>query len=161
MIITMENSKDNEVRTGGSNNNNFFIDDGSFQPYNDNNNCSILIVDDERDIVTVLTKMLQQAGFNATGFADPVDALAHFEVFFEMYVLLLSDIHMPRMSGYEFAQRIRQIRPDVKIILITAAELDNYEKTVVVKSLGITQIVKKPMRVSKLIQTVSKHVKNR
>lgn len=157
MIITMENSN-NEVRTRG-NNNNFFIDDRSFQPYN-GNNCSVLIVDDERDIVTVLTKMLQNAGFNVAGFADPVDALAHFKVFFEMYVLLLSDIHMPHMSGYEFAQRIRQIKPDVKIILITAAELDDYEKTVVVKSLGITQIVKKPMRVSELIQTVSKHVRN-
>jgi CheY-like chemotaxis protein len=130
------------------------------QRINNNASSSILVVDDEQDILTVVTKVLQNAGFNASGFIDPVNALEHFKLHFEMYVLLMSDIHMPRMSGYEFAQRIKQIKPDVKIILITASELDDYERRVVIKSLGIIQVVKKPMRLSELIQTVTKHVTN-
>jgi two-component system, cell cycle response regulator CpdR len=124
------------------------------------NTGNILVVDDEQDILTVVTKVLQNAGFNASGFTDPVNALEHFRLHFEMYVLLMSDIHMPRMSGYEFAQRIKQIKSDVKIILITASELDDYERSVVIRSLGIVQVVKKPMRLTELIQTVTKHITN-
>jgi DNA-binding response OmpR family regulator len=104
--------------------------------------------------------VLQNAGFDASGFMNPIDALEHFKQYFEMYVLLMSDIHMPRMSGYEFAQRIKEIKSDVKIILITAAELDDYERSVVITSLGIAQVVKKPMRLSELVHTVTKHITN-
>ncbi len=78
---------------------------------------SILIVDDEESIRIVLEEILTEAGFTCAAFGDAIQGLAYLNE--HSVDVVISDIVLPQMHGTEFALRIRQIRPDIEIILIT------------------------------------------
>ena len=74
----------------------------------------ILLVDDEPDITLTFKIALHSTGlFDVYTFNDPLQALANFKSGF--YHLVLSDIKMPKMNGYEFRQKIKEIDNDIKI----------------------------------------------
>jgi two-component SAPR family response regulator len=50
----------------------------------------------------------------------PVLALEHFQQNFRNYGLVISDINIPRMDGYEFVKRVKEIKPEVKVFFMTA-----------------------------------------
>jgi DNA-binding NtrC family response regulator len=81
---------------------------------------TILVVDDEFDIVDTIKLWLQSYSFNVCGFADPLLALEHFEENYNRIDLVLSDIRMPQMNGYEFVNKIKALQPKVKVILMSA-----------------------------------------
>lgn len=74
------------------------------------------MLDDDVDIMNIFTRALQRQGFCVIGFTEPTLALDHFTKNSEQYWLAVSDIRMPVMDGYEFAERVREIKPDVKRI---------------------------------------------
>lgn len=63
----------------------------------DNTLSSILLVDDDADIVEVLKLGLQKHFFDVSGFTDPLRALEHFSNYLNRYLLVISDIRMPKM----------------------------------------------------------------
>jgi CheY-like chemotaxis protein len=73
----------------------------------DNDN-SILLVDDEPDIATVLKQSLEKLGFQVFAFTDPLVALEHFQIDSKEYGLVMSDLRMPAMNGYEFVKKSRK-----------------------------------------------------
>jgi DNA-binding NtrC family response regulator len=85
----------------------------------------ILIVDDEPDITFTLKAGLENQGsFDVYTFNDPEFALSSFKPGF--YDFLLIDIKMPKMSGYELYDKIKDIDGKVKFCFITAYEI-NYQ----------------------------------
>jgi DNA-binding response OmpR family regulator len=65
----------------------------------------VKVVDDDYDIAELVKKALQRDGFeNVFTFTDPVLALEHFKVNREDYSLVISDIRMPGLNGFEFAE---------------------------------------------------------
>ena len=89
----------------------------------DNNNKKkrILIVDDEPDVDTVLKEVIEQNGFIANTYDDPILALKNFKA--GSYDLVLLDIKMPEMDGFHLYQEMRKIDSKVKIYFLTASEL--------------------------------------
>ncbi|MDQ3839074.1 MAG: response regulator [Thermoproteota archaeon] len=85
----------------------------------------ILIVDDEPDITLTLGKGLEQGGYDVDVFNDPLVALSNFKQ--DIYDLLLLDIKMPNITGFELYLKLKQIDPKVKACFITAYET-YYEK---------------------------------
>ena len=69
---------------------------------------SILTLDDNRDISTLITRSLQRCGFSVIGFTDPQVALKDFEMNVTRYVLVISDFRMPGMNGIEFAIKMER-----------------------------------------------------
>jgi DNA-binding response OmpR family regulator len=85
----------------------------------------ILLVDDEPDICRVYQIVLEDAGYECISYTDSVKALQEFRA--NYYDLLLLDIKMPVLNGFELCKKIREIDKPVHIIFITAAEA-YYEK---------------------------------
>src|SRR5215472_3811965 len=81
----------------------------------------VLIVDDEPDINTILKKVFEQNGFNADSYDDPILALENFKA--GSYDILLLDIKMPEMDGFQLYQKMKRIDSKVKVCFLTASEL--------------------------------------
>ena len=81
----------------------------------------VLIVDDEPDINTILKKVFEQNGFNADSYDDPILALENFKP--GAYDILLLDIKMPEMDGFQLYQKMKRIDSKVKVCFLTASEM--------------------------------------
>ena len=82
---------------------------------------TVLVVDDEPDVKLALKIALEENGFEVNAFDDPVIALDKFRK--GAYDLLILDIKMPKMHGFELYREIRKIDNDVKICFLTAGEM--------------------------------------
>ena len=80
----------------------------------------IMIVDDNQDIARLFALTLQDNGFVVDVFNDPLSALANYKV--GIYDLLLLDIRMPAINGFELYQKIRDIDDKAEVCFITAYE---------------------------------------
>ena len=80
----------------------------------------ILIVDDEPDTCIVYQMVLQDAGYECKSYTDSVKALQEFR--HDYYDLILLDIKMPVLNGFELCKKIRELDKTAKIIFITASE---------------------------------------
>jgi len=119
---------------------------------------TILLLDDEFDITTVLKQGLQKRGFQVFGFTDPLLALEHFQINSKRYGLVISDLRMPGMSGYEFVKRVKGIKPEVLVFLMTAFEIDDNEFRNLLKSVKIDEFIQKPISFKNLTEIVRKHI---
>lgn len=119
---------------------------------------AILLLDDEFDIATVLKQGLEKQGFRVFGFTDPLLALEHFQINFEQYGLVISDLRMPGMNGYEFIKRVKEIKSKVKVFLMTAFEIDDTEFRRVLGSVTINEFIQKPVSVKVLGIMLRKHI---
>jgi CheY-like chemotaxis protein len=78
---------------------------------------SIFVVDDEQIIATTLTLILQNSGYLAQAFFNPLEALAAARL--EAPDLIISDVVMPQLTGVELAIQIKAICPSCKVILFS------------------------------------------
>ncbi len=87
---------------------------------------NILFVDDEKDITLAIKIILEETGlFHVDIFNDPVLALKRFKPNF--YALVMIDIMMPKMSGFELYEYLKKLDPDLKVCFLTASELYHQE----------------------------------
>ena len=70
---------------------------------------SVLLVDDEPDIVNLFTDLLNREDYEVIGFTNPLKALEHYKTNFARYGLVISDILMPGMSGFDLLKNIKKI----------------------------------------------------
>lgn len=80
----------------------------------------ILIIDDEVDITTVFRILLQSNDFMVDVYNDPISALFNYKP--DYYDLLLVDLKMPNLSGFELYKKIRKVDDKTKISFLTANE---------------------------------------
>jgi CheY-like chemotaxis protein len=79
----------------------------------------IMAVDDEKDVVFCLSKVLQETGlFDVDGFTDSKYALSSFKQ--DKYDLVILDIRMPKMDGFELYEKLKNIDKDIDICFLTA-----------------------------------------
>ena len=119
----------------------------------------VLVVDDEPDICMVYQMVLEDAGYECISYTDPVKALQEFKPYF--YDLILLDIKMPVLNGFELCKKIREVDKAVHIIFITASEA-YYEKFRNEYFPELTKInyIQKPIRNDELVQIVNMIISN-
>jgi len=112
----------------------------------------ILLADDEDVLAAMGKQMLEHLGYRVTVRTDSSDALNTFQSQPQDFDLVISDRTMPRMTGFELAERIKTIRPDIPIILCTgySDELE-IERAA---ALGISRMVMKPLGMNELADAV-------
>jgi len=116
----------------------------------------ILIVDDEPDITTVLKTTLEDNGFQAESFNDPILALENFRK--RSYSLLILDINMPKMNGFELYTKIKKIDDKVKVCFLTAlTELQEYEsfRKELFPEEGKRHFIQKPVKNDEVVRIVN------
>jgi DNA-binding NtrC family response regulator len=113
---------------------------------------SILVVDDELDIVVIFKQALSRQGYTVFGFTDPLLALEHFKLNSEDYGLVITDVRMPRMSGIELAANIKAVKPDAKVLFMSAFEVSDLEFSM--PGIKINDFLRKPIDVRTLVRRV-------
>lgn len=108
----------------------------------------VMIVDDELDHVQCLKLTLKHFGLDVDAFTDPEQALAHFSP--GRYSIVISDIKMPKLSGFELARKIDSIDRDTRIILMTAFHSTKEEFSKVLPCTRVDAFIKKPVGMTKL-----------
>ena len=121
----------------------------------------VLVLDDDFDLANLVKQILQKDNFkNVFAFTDPLLALEHFRINQKDYSLIISDIRMPTMNGFEFVREARKINPKVKILLMTAFEIDDKEFARVLPKPKINGLLRKPASSKQILNTVSGIIKN-
>ena len=113
------------------------------------------MIDDEPDIIYSIKKVLENNGFVVDSYNDPTLALSNFKL--GLYDLLLLDIRMPKMNGFELYQKMREIDSNVKICFLTASELfyEEYRRLDVYPRLNKERFIQKPIRTEELIHQLN------
>ncbi|MDZ4836007.1 MAG: response regulator transcription factor [Candidatus Melainabacteria bacterium] len=115
----------------------------------------ILIVDDEVDIANSIQYVLSQEGFNTTLAHDGLRAMELYEK--DRPDLVILDLMMPGIDGYELCRRVRALDKKTPILMLTArtSEID----TVVGLELGANDYIAKPVRLRELVARVKAHLR--
>ena len=120
----------------------------------DNYPIKVMVVDDEKDILRIIKRDLEANNntFTVDIFSSSEQALQAFEGHpSDYYDLILTDIRMPRMNGFELYRRIKEKNPAVKIAFITAFEINKEEFNKVLPSIDVKDFIIKPISMSDLI----------
>jgi DNA-binding NtrC family response regulator len=119
------------------------------------------IVDDEIDITGLFEDAIKTSisGFALVSFNDPLIALEHYTKNKKDYVLVISDLKLPNLSGLELLKKVKGLNPKVRTILVSAYEVgenDVFQKYV--KEGIINLFISKPVKINDLCQSVSEQI---
>jgi len=113
---------------------------------------SVLIVDDEKNIRLTLSQALEALGVETDTATNGEEALAKLKE--KGFGLILLDLKMPGMDGMEVLRRVREIRPDIRVIIITA--YGTIESAVEAMKLGAVDFIQKPFSPDEIRGLVSR-----
>ena len=143
---TTNNISSTTTITNSNNNNNSSL--------KNNNKKRILIVDDEPDIIIVFKMVLEMNGFEVDTYDNALAALDNFKP--NSYGLLLLDIRMPQMNGFDLYKKLRTVDDKVKVCFITAYE--DYRKEFKESFPELDEVkyfIRKPTAIEDLVNHVS------
>ena len=121
----------------------------------------ILVVDDEPDNTSVFSMGLEDGGFEVDAFIDPILALSNFKSGNKKYDLLILDVKMPDINGFELFEEIRKIEDKVKACFLTAFG-EGYTEEFgrrFPSSLNVS-FIRKPIRIDDLVKKVNEMMVN-
>jgi DNA-binding NtrC family response regulator len=117
---------------------------------------SILAIDDEYDIVNLIQESLQKYRFKVCIFTEPAAALEHFISHCKDYDIVISDIRMPGMNGYELLRKVKESNPKVKVVLMSAFEIQEKEFHNLLPDIKVDGFLQKPFHIQQLNGVIQK-----
>lgn len=122
---------------------------------------NIAIVDDEKDLLFVYRKALELHNFKVVAFDNPLLALNEFRENHEKYYLVITDVRMPEVSGFQLINEIKSIDPLIKVCLISAYDISDLELSENIdKGIEIEGSFRKPIALIDLINVIKKILEN-
>jgi DNA-binding NtrC family response regulator len=118
---------------------------------------SILLVDDEFDIVNLFKDLLENKNYEVIGFTNPLEALENYKTNFAQYGLVISDIRMPGMTGFDLLKNIKKIDATISFFLMSAYDAINFSE---LEGIKIDGFIQKPIRIKELLSILEKHLIN-
>ncbi|MCD6320048.1 MAG: PAS domain S-box protein [Candidatus Desulfofervidaceae bacterium] len=115
----------------------------------------ILVVDDEPEILNIISEILTNLGLDTLKAETPEKAMELFNQHLEEIGLVITDLGMPEISGFELADKIKAIKPDIPVVLLTgwgAAVMPEE-----LKKHKIDHVLSKPLVLDKLKQVLTKY----
>jgi DNA-binding NtrC family response regulator len=117
----------------------------------------ILIVDDEEQMRELLTKVLEKNGYQVTAAGDGTQALALLEK--EPVDLVVTDVRMPGLGGMEALKAIKELNPDIVVIIMTA--FGSIDQAVQAVKEGAYDYINKPFKIDEMLLTIRKALDER
>ena len=117
----------------------------------------ILLVDDDSDIVNLFKELLENKNYEVIGFTNPLEALKNYKTNFAQYGLIISDIRMPGMTGFDLLKNIKKIDATISFFLMSAYDAINYSE---LEGIKIDGFIQKPIRIKELLSILEKHLIN-
>ncbi len=113
---------------------------------------SILVVDDEENAREGLSKILSKEGYRVETAANGKEAIDTLRR--QRYDLIITDMRMPLMDGFEVLREIKKMDENIGVIMITAyGEVESYLEAM---NMGVFEYINKPVRVNELKRVISK-----
>jgi DNA-binding NtrC family response regulator len=109
--------------------------------------CSIVLIDDNLELVILFKEILEKNGYKVWGFTNPEIALEFIRNNLTRCNLVISDDQLPHLNGYELGKKIKEIDKNIKMILVS-----NYEDSHENKS--EFKFIQKPITIDNLIETI-------
>ena len=118
----------------------------------------ILLVDDNNDILITIKNSLEAHNFIVDAFSNPLEALSSFKP--KLYDLLLIDIKMSQMNGFELYQEIRKIAndKDIKACFITAYDIYYEPLKKEFPGLNVGCFIRKPIKIEDLVNRINEEL---
>lgn len=115
----------------------------------------ILVIDDDEDILNLFSGFLRKQGYSVTSYLDPLKAVEEIHRRPQKYSLIITDIRMPGISGIELIRRICKINHAIKVIIISAFELNGED----LRNIRYDNFIEKPVHMSYLVKSIEKILK--
>ncbi len=117
----------------------------------------ILIVEDEKSMREVLKILLEGEGYEVMTASDGLEGIAHLDK--DIFDLVVTDVKMPKVDGFEVLKRIREISPDTIVIMITA--FGTKESGIEAMKLGAYDYISKPFNIDEIRLIVKKAIEKK
>ncbi len=114
----------------------------------------VLYVDDESALVLLATRVLQRLGYQVAGYTEPRQALQAFESNPQDFDVLITDLSMPALSGFDLVRRIRAVRPDIPVVMTSGYVRPEDQETAL--SIGVQELILKPDTIDALGEVLSR-----
>lgn len=111
---------------------------------------SIMLVDDEMELVSLFWAFLETDGHTVVPFSEPELVLEYFKETSTNHALLITDLRMPGLNGIDLAYNIRKLNSNIKIFFMTAFEIRYLESYPNYKEVRIDKLLQKLIRLSEL-----------
>ncbi len=121
------------------------------------NKGKILIVDDEKSMREVLRILLEGEGYDVTAASDSVDGIGLLNK--DIFDMVVTDIRMPKIGGFEILRKVREISPDTLVIMITA--FGTTESAIEAMQLGAYDYIHKPFKIDEIRVVIKKALEKR
>jgi CheY-like chemotaxis protein len=115
---------------------------------------TLMLVDDDRDILFTFKSILSAEGFKVEAFADPNEALNRFmQADASYYNLVITDIRMPKINGFQLYQKLKEIKRDIRVLFMTAFEVQgNLLESM--PNIDESDIIRKPIEEERFINKI-------
>ncbi len=119
-------------------------------------NLRILLLDDETAVAAVAKRLLERHGYRISAFTEVADALAGFRCEPDAFDLIITDYNMPGCSGLQVAREIRELRPQLPVLMTSGFLTD--ELRIEAQAAGVASLCGKPFQTQELLEAINRCV---
>jgi DNA-binding NtrC family response regulator len=112
------------------------------------------IIDDERDLMELFCEALRSHSFEPKGFTDPLEAINYLTTHHQEFLMILTDIRIPEMNGFQLTKLMKQMDEEIKIICMSAFDIHDNDLI----EIGMDEFLNKPIHIDRLIKVITDHI---
>ena len=122
-------------------------------------NAKILLVDDESAFCRMITDFMGANGYTVMAFSDPFDAIACYRKNWQDIDLVIMDIMMPKLSGYDFFEELMSINSEVKVVISSGYSTEEKTKSLLHNTANVIALFNKPFNLVQFVNEVGELLK--